>query len=279
MVQRESFARSLARLKMRVTVIGAEGFVGSAFVRLLKTRRDVELVSVTRRNFDQFAGQKSDVVIEAACNSKKYLADADPLADFEASVTHRLKTLLKYPADLHVHISSVDVYSDLTSPATTREDSPIDLARVSRYGMHKLMAENLVQHYAAKWLILRLAGMVGPGLHKNPVYDILHDQPLRVHPDSRFQYMNTDEVARIGWALVEQAVVGEIINVCGDGTITMREIARLAGKNLNLSPSSPSAAPRIVEANNEKVKRFAAVPSVVETIIQFCSKITKPLTL
>lgn len=254
---------------MRVTVIGAEGFVGSAFVRLLKSRPDVELVCVTRSNYGQFAGKLSDVVIEAACNSKKFLADENPLADFEASVTHRLKTVLDFPAASHVHISSVDVYSDLTSPATAREDSIIDLRQTSRYGFHKYLAEQLVQHYAQRWLILRLAGMVGQGLRKNPVFDILNDRPLRVHPDSRYQYMNTDDVARIGWGLVEKGVVGEIYNVCGTGLISMREIAALAGKNAFSSALPKAAAPRIVEADNSKLGRLFEVPKTAETVRRF----------
>lgn len=254
---------------MRVTLIGADGFVGSAFARLLATRPDIELIPVTRQNYSTHAGLKSDVLIEAACNSKKFLADENPLADFQASVEHRLKTLRDFPARYHLHISSVDVYSDLASPATTWEDSPVDPARGSHYGLHKLFAENLVRHYTQNWLILRLAGMVGPGLRKNPVFDILNDRPLRIHPDSRYQYMHTDEVARIGWALMEKSVVGEIFNVCGDGLIAMSEIARLAGKDLDLSLLSPAAVPRVVEACNEKIKGQQVLPRTIETIKRF----------
>lgn len=253
----------------RVTVIGAEGFVGSAFVRLLEQRSDVELIRVTRRNFEELAGTKSDVVVEAACNSKKYLADQNPVAEFEASVTHRLNTLLRFPAEFHLHISSVDVYSDLSSPVTTREDSAIDLTKVSRYGLHKLLAEQLVQSYAPKWLIVRLAGMVGPGLRKNPVFDILNNQPLRVHPGSSFQYMHTDEVAGICWSLVERNICQQIFNVCGDGVVTMTEIAAWAGKSMDLSQLPPSAAPRILEASTEKLRRYAGITHSRNAVEEF----------
>ena len=78
---------------MRVTVIGANGFVGSAFVRYLSVKPEIELIPVTRQSYLEHAGKRSDVVIEAACNSKKYLSDKEPLVDFEASVTHRFRTL------------------------------------------------------------------------------------------------------------------------------------------------------------------------------------------
>ena len=67
---------------MRITVIGAEGFVGSAFVRLL-SGEDVDLVCVTRRNYGIMAGAVSDVVVEAACNSRKYRADQRPQEEFD----------------------------------------------------------------------------------------------------------------------------------------------------------------------------------------------------
>lgn len=252
---------------MRVTIIGANGFVGSAFVRLLQAQPGVQLLQVTRDNFDSAADTASDVVIDAAGNSKKFLADENPQAELELSVGHRLKSLQRFPAALQVHISSVDVYSDLTSPATTREDSPIDLAAVSHYGLHKLLSEQLVRHYAPEWLIIRLAGMVGPGLRKNPVFDILNHRPVRIHPDSRYQYMPTDDAARIVWDLVTRKVRREIFNVCGDGTISMREIAKLAGREADFSEAK--GAPRIVEASNEKIKRLTALPKTVDTIKAF----------
>jgi len=262
---------------MRVTVIGARGFVGSAFVSYLAGRHGIELVEVARSNYAQMAGRRSDVVIEAACNSRKYLAESQPHEDFGLSVTHRLHTLRDFPAGLHVHISSVDIYSDLTSPEATRESSPIDLAAVSHYGFHKLLAEQLVQHYADRWLIVRLAGMVGPGLRKNPVYDILHRRPLRIHPDSQYQFMATNDVARIVWQLVGAGVYGEIFNVCGDGLISPAEIARLARRELDLSMLHPLAQPRIVNINNEKIKQITPITGTRQAVASFVSDVCSQL--
>lgn len=260
---------------MKVVVIGAKGFVGSAFVAWLSECPNVEVVEVTRLNYAQTAGMQSDVVIDASCNSKKYLAEGQPVEEFDLSVRHRLRTLQDFPAALHVHLSSVDVYSDLSTPAATREDSPINLQRVSHYGLHKLLAEQLVQHYADKWLIVRLAGMIGAGLRKNPVYDILQNQPLRIHPDSAYQFMATRDVARMVWALVESNVDGEIFNLCGHGLISPQEIAVLADRTLNLSLLEAAAQPRIVHIHTEKIASIMPLPQTKQSLTDFIREITE----
>lgn len=252
----------------RAIVIGANGFVGSAFVRYLKTQ-GVNVTEVTRQNYAELAGRTSDVVIEAGCNSKKYLADQEPSREFDLSVAHRLRSLLDFPADLHVHISSVDVYHDLASAETTHEAVVIDLARTSRYGLHKLLAEDLVHHYAQKWLIIRLAGMVGPGLKKNPVYDILYNHSLRIHPDSQYQFMSTDAVAQTVWYLVNKGCRNEVFNVCGQGLISPSEIAELSGKRLDLRDLPSTSKPRVVNINIAKISSFMSIPNTTKTISDF----------
>jgi nucleoside-diphosphate-sugar epimerase len=257
---------------MRVTVIGANGFVGSAFVRLLKARPGIDLVPVTRQTYAQLHGLESDVVVDAAGNSKKFLADKNPAAEFEASVTHRLRTLLDFPAKLQLHVSSVDIYNDLTSPATSREDRPVDISRSSRYGAHKFLAEQLVRHYASRWLIVRLGGMVGPRLRKNPVYDILQGEPLRIHPESQYQFLHTDDAARMAWDLAQSGAAFEAFNLCGEGLISPREISLLAGCPLNLKLLAADLQPRIVDVSVAKIKGFARLPATRQTIEAFVSQ-------
>jgi len=258
---------------MQVTIIGANGFVGSAFAHRLREQPEVQLIGVTRETYAQFRGRESDVLIDAAGNSRKFLADQDPAADFAASVTHRLRTLLDFPARFHLHISTVDVYPDLTSPASTDEDCPVDIRRSSRYGAHKFLAEQLVQHYASRWLIVRLAGMVGPGLRKNPVYDILHGEPLRIHPDSRYQFLHTNDAARIAWELVQSGATGEVFNVCGDGLISPREISLLAGRPLDMALLAADSQPRIVNVNVTKIKGCICLPTTRQTIEAYVSQV------
>ena len=256
---------------MKIILIGANGFVGSAFQRLL-SQTPHEVIGVTRSNYSEFAGTSADLVIEAACNSRKFFAEEQPFEEFDASVAHRLRSLRDFPADFHLHVSSVDVYSDLSSPATTVEDQGIEAEHTSFYGLHKFMAEQLVRKYARNCLIVRLAGMVGPGLRKNPVFDILQGQPLRIHPESRYQFLSTDDAARLSWELVEAGVRSEAINVCGNGTITPLEIASESGKTLDLSLLASDASPRVVDVSVQKLKEFAEVPDTLATIRAFVSE-------
>jgi nucleoside-diphosphate-sugar epimerase len=261
-----------------VTVVGAEGFVGSAFVHHLSSVPDVELREVTRRNYALSRGRASDVTIDCAGNSRKYVADERPLEDFDLSVAHRLRTIQDFPAALQVHISSVDVYGDLTSPDTTQERSSMDATRSSRYGFHKWLAEELVRHYCPRWIIVRLAGMVGPGLRKNPVYDILNRQPLRIHPDSQYQFLHTQAMARDVWDLLDAGHEQQIFNVCGAGLISPREIARLAGVSPDVSQLPPEARPRIVNVSNGKIRDALKrdVASTHETVRSFVRDAPSP---
>lgn len=256
---------------MKVVLVGSNGFVGSAFGRLLSARGH-EVISVTRATYAAAIGVSADVVIEAACNSKKFFAEEEPFLEFDASVGHRLRTLRDFPAPVHLHISSVDVYVDLTSPATTGEDVPIVPEAASYYGLHKRMSEELVQKYADEWLIIRLAGMVGPGLRKNPVHDIINGQPLRIHPESRYQFLHTDDAARISWDLLESGARGEIYNLCGAGTIRPVDIAQLASRPLDLSQLPPDATPRVVDINIEKIQRRYSIAESAATVDAFISR-------
>lgn len=233
-----------------VTVIGAEGFVGSAFVRLLALK-GVQLIQVTRQSYEGQAGRfRSTVTIDCAGNPFRHVALNRPVEDFERTVVHRMRTLHDFPADLQIHVSSVDV------------------ADGSVYGFHKDLAEQLVRWYSERWFTVRLAGMVGPRLRKNIVFDILNERPIFVHPDSQYRFMNTDDVAQIVWVLRQKQFRGTI-SVCGEGMISPAEIAKLAGKKLDLS--QVIGPPRITPgAGPEMLSAFIpAVPRTVDTIRAF----------
>lgn len=251
-----------------ILLLGSQGFVGSAFDRLLN-ERGIAHEAVTRDSYPRAVGRSASILINASTNSRKYLADQDWQADFEASVVSVVRTLQDFSADLYVLLSSVDVYNVLDDPAQNGEDERIDPARLSTYGFHKYIAEACVRRHTPRWLIVRLAGMVGPGLKKNPVFDVLNGRPLSIHPDSQYQFMSTDAAAGVVWQLIEAGHTNTVVNVCGSGLISPREIGELAGKPAVAGADTLATAPRIVHINTRLAGRLVPLPDTRATIAEF----------
>lgn len=255
-------------------VIGAGGFLGSAVVAEAQLR-GWRTIAVTRENYAHYRGTPCDLLVNANGNSKKFLARENPPLDFDLSVRSVHAVLHDFKPAMHVHLSTIDVYSDVKNPANNREDSPIDPDRLSPYGFHKLLAEQLVRHYAPGWLVLRLGGFVGPGLRKNSIHDMLSQLPLRVHPDSSYQYQDSRFVASLAFDLPARNCRNQIVNCAGDGLLSLREIAAMI-PNYNLAAppeSAPAAPPERYEANIEKLKSLASVPRTRDTVAGFIARV------
>ncbi len=247
-----------------IIVLGAQGFVGAAVLSAL--RQLDTCLGVDLDNYAACKGQPCDVLVNVNGNSKKFLADEDPAREFELSVLSVVRSLQDFPAKKHVLISTVDVYTAFADPADTAEVVALDPARQSRYGFHKWLAEQYVRTTCADWLITRLGGMVGPGMKKSPVFDLVHDVPLRVHLDSQFQYIHTHEVGRIVCELLQRGATHEIFNVCGSGVIALRAIRDLLGK----TGQEQSALPRqFYEVNNAKLRALTHVPATRDSVLRF----------
>lgn len=251
----------------RCLILGARGFVGSALVAEAQ-RRGYHVRPVDVDEYAAACGAECDLLINANGNSKKYLATEDPAGEFDLSVRSVVRSLQDFRYRRYVHLSTVDVYPDHSEPSRNAEDAVIDSGRLSPYGLHKFLAEQLVRYYARDWLVLRLAGLVGRGLRKNSVYDLLKGRPLRVHPDSAYQYLHTRDLARLVLTLAESATGAETWNVAGDGLITLREVAALI----------PGCVPTTVAAdvpleryaiNIGKLKARQTVPPTAATVRQF----------
>jgi nucleoside-diphosphate-sugar epimerase len=243
----------------KIGIVGGNGFVGRALAEHFAFS-GYDVTSITRENFAENNGRQFDILIDAAGNSKKFIADENLLLDFDLSVRHRMQTLLSFNTSLHVHISSVDVYHDLTDPEKNTEETIVDLGANSNYGFTKRLAELIVQRHAPQWLIFRLSGMVGLGLRKNPVYDIANGLPIRIHPDSSYQFCSSEYVANLIRTVVETGLRGEIINVAGRGQVTPRDIAKLMSKQLLVSPEAWAQSPRIVSIGCDKADNYLPRP-------------------
>jgi len=222
-----------------ITIIGGNGFVGSAYVRLL-TARGIAHRVVTRENYDSLMGTASDVLINANGNSRKFLATREPLNEFDQSVRSVALSLEDFPCKTYVFLSSGDVYPDQSSADVSGEDQVIDTTRQSRYGLHKCLAEQLVRATQTQWLVMRMGGFVGPGLKKNAIHDMLTGAPVWLSPQSELQFISTDRAAELVWGLVSAGVHNEIVNLGATGTVNLGALHRRIGSTSHFLPEAPT---------------------------------------
>jgi nucleoside-diphosphate-sugar epimerase len=253
-----------------IYIIGGRGYVGSGYARYCRARGFAHQV-ITRENYDEFAGTSCDVLINANGNSRKYLADRDPLSEFDQSVRSVAVSLSAFKAGSYVLISTGDVYDDPSSPATSKEDRDLDLDRMSRYGLHKSLAERLVMGAHPDWLVVRAGGFVGPGIKKNAVFDILTNAKIWLSPDSELQFIHTDHAAALIMGIVETRGAGrQVVNLGGQGTVRLGDLHAAVGSSGAFDPAAPTVryelslsklvelSPVAVPQSREEVDRFAA---------------------
>lgn len=254
-----------------IFIIGGNGFIGSAIVRYCQKNKKVYTV-ITRDNYDSYKGQSCSILINANGNSKKYLADENPKLEFKESVNSVRDSLDDFNAKLYIHLSSCDVYPDCSDTESTKEDACIDISQQSRYGFHKYLAEQCVQHYAHNWLIIRMGGFVGPNLIKNPIFDILANDTLWVNPLSKLQYMHTDDFSDTLFGLINNGIKNQIINVCGQGTVQLCDVIHYCNSSSSVKQKNP-----LIEYNIsvDKLRNMMSIPKSKESVFKFINEYKK----
>ena len=161
-------------------LIGYSGFVGST---LLKQASFDTLFRST--NINEIDGETFDTVVCSAAPAQKWIANRDPIADRE-NIEGLIANLAGVSCKTFILISTVDVFK---SPIGVDEETPVVEDGLHAYGLHRRLLEKFVQSHFANHLIVRLPGLVGPGLRKNVIFDFLNDNNLHAI-DSRgiFQF-------------------------------------------------------------------------------------------
>jgi len=178
-------------------LIGYTGFVGSNLLR----QRSFD-ACFNSSNIDQISGRSFDLVVCCGARAEKWKANAEPERDLD-NIERLTRALTQVEAQKVVLISTVDVF---LNPVDVDEDSPTPTQGLHAYGRHRRRLEQII---AGRFdaLVIRLAGLYGPGLKKNVIYDLLHGNELQ-KIDSRgvFQYY---DVSRL-WRDAETALENEL---------------------------------------------------------------------
>jgi len=161
-------------------LIGYSGFVGATLSKQFDFTdfyRSGTISEIDRRNFG--------LVVCSAAPAQKWLANRDPVADRQ-NIDRLIGHLKTVTCNTFILISTVDVFK---SPIGVDEATPVDEDGLHAYGLHRRLLEKFVESHFPNHLIVRLPGLVGPGLRKNVIYDFLNDNNLHAI-DSRgvFQF-------------------------------------------------------------------------------------------
>lgn len=165
---------------MENALIGYSGFVGAT---LLKQTSFEKLYRST--NINEIKGKSFDTVVCAGAPAQKWIANREPEED-RNKIVGLMKNLSAISCKTFILISTVDVFNVVDD---VNEDSSIDESSLHPYGLHRRMLEKFVAKTFPNHLIVRLPGLVGPGLRKNIIYDLLNSNNVSVI-DSRalFQF-------------------------------------------------------------------------------------------
>lgn len=154
---------------MTHALIGWSGYVGSTL--LAQRGFDARYRST---DIGEIRGRRFDLVVCAGAPAQKWIANREPAADrrrIEALIEH----LRQITCRQFVLISTADVFG---TPVSVDESSPVEEAGLHAYGLHRRLLERFVEQRFERHLVVRLPGLVGPGLRKNVVFDLLNDNNL-----------------------------------------------------------------------------------------------------
>jgi dTDP-4-dehydrorhamnose reductase len=154
---------------MANALIGFSGFVGSTLLR------QAPFESLYRStNICDIEGQSFDTIVCAGAPAQKWIANRAPEADrqkIDGLIAH-LKTI---HCKTFILISTVDVFKNSMG---IDEETLVDESGLHAYGLHRRLLEKFVESHFPNYLIVRLPGLVGPGLRKNVIFDFLNDNNL-----------------------------------------------------------------------------------------------------
>jgi hypothetical protein len=213
-------------------LIGHTGFVGGNLARQCAFEDCYH-----SRNIEQIRGRSYDLLVCCGVSAVKWQANRFPVED-RAAIDRLLDNLAYVTATRAVLISTVDVY-----PVAEGVDESFDPHTQSNhaYGTNRLHVEDTIRQLFNRAHVVRLPGLFGPGLKKNVIYDLLHDNCLEaIHPRSTFQYYDV----RLLWKDL-QVVMRDDLRLVNFATepIETREIVHryCPGKQIGSLAARPAA--------------------------------------
>ena len=154
---------------MTNALIGYTGFVGSILLRQLHFQDRYRSTNIHEIENREFA-----VVVCAGAPAQKWIANQYP-EDDRKKIDSLIAHLRTIKCKTFILISTVDVFKE---PIGVDESTPVEEIGLHAYGLHRRLLEKFVEQNFSNHLIVRLPGLVGPGLRKNVIFDFLNNNNL-----------------------------------------------------------------------------------------------------
>ena len=256
-----------------IFLVGGKGLIGSGFSKFFIENK-ILFKNITRKNNNKFYNKSCDILIDCNGNGSKRLGIIDPLFDFNASVSSVVNNLLKIKYKKYVYISTSQTYEHTHKKSFTNENKICDNLRLNNYGFNKLIAESYVKKFSSKYLIIRLPYIVGPGLKRNPVYDLFHHKKTFVSLKSSINFIHTSSIAKITYQLIKKGKFNQVYNLGAKENIKVNEILSLCGlKKLDLQKTIKYN--DLMNFNCNKILKLVKLPSSIHEVEKYLSEIKK----
>lgn len=250
----------------KIGITGSDGFIGKRLSEVLENKGyglvKYDLSNLDIRNKVKISNE-IDIIYHLAALNKPYLSKINPAETFEANVLGTLN-LLEAVRNSNVkkiiYASSVLVYKDLTK---TKETDSVGYNGIYPYGFEKFIGEEYIKMYSQlfgiDYLILRITGVYGPGMYKNPIFDLVqgflnNNLKLYVNKDSVYNFIYIDDVVDALVAALDWK--NDVFNVSSDENLKLLDIYALLRKKLkkDIDIKDTDWLIKII-GNNEKVKK------------------------
>jgi len=260
---------------VKILVTGGAGFIGSNFIRhALSLNKGYSIVNYDKLTYagnlanlesiaddpnysfvrgdicDAGAVEKAmsgcEAVVHFAAESHVDRSIYEPAPVIETNVTGTF-VMLQLARKLHIgrfiHISTDEVYGDMTAGAFANEDSPLQPS--SPYSASKASSDLLVRSYVRTYgfpgVITRSSNNYGPYQFPEKflplmITNALNDKPLPIYGDGKQQrdWLHVEDNCRGILAVLERGRIGEVYNIGGldveENLTIARTLLRLIGK-------------------------------------------------
>ena len=199
-----------------LAIIGHSGFVGGNVFNYLK-KKNFKISKFNSKNISSIYKKKYHSLIFAGLPATKWKINLNPKKDIK-NIKKILQLLKTTKVDKFILISTIDIYNGKEP-----------------YGFNRLNFEKKISKIFNNLVIIRLPALFGPGLKKNIVFDLLHNNEVhKINPSSYYQWLDISNLnIEINKILSSQKLASSKIIELFTEPIKTQEIFEIAKININ----------------------------------------------